>query len=154
MDTAVVCHHSFTWRTDTLICQQEVLTGHQRELAVQFPWPSIIHELYSIICRVHRHHTSVPTPFRSRASLCFWFQTWFCGNNCMQTVTKQFQLFRESSYLLVVNFILLHVHVNVSLIILSAAKMYQSACGLKLVTYSLVLDFCFRGMISTLWNIS
>lgn len=30
------------------------------------------------------------------------------------------------------------------LIILSAAKMYQSACGLKLVTYSLVLDFCFR----------
>lgn len=62
----------------------------------------------------------------------------------MQTVTKQFQLFRESSYLLVVNFILLHVHVNVSLIILSAAKMYQSACGLKLVTYSLVLDFCFR----------
>lgn len=62
----------------------------------------------------------------------------------MQTVTKQFQELRESSYLLVVNFILLHVHVNVSLIILSAAKMYQSACGLKLVTYSLVLDFCFR----------
>lgn len=29
-------------------------------------------------------------------------------------------------------------------VILSAAKMYQSACGLTLVTYSLVLDFCFR----------
>lgn len=73
----------------------------------------------------------------------------------MQTVTKQFQLFSESSYLLVVNFIhvLLHVHVNVFRIILSAAKMYQSTCGLTLVTYSLVLDFCFRRMISTFWNI-